>query len=51
MPLTKFDISKQSVSIFIVSVNGIGMVIIGYFFSKIESLNNEYKNIMDNLTV
>ena len=27
------------------------MVVIAYFFQKIETLNNEYKNIMDNLTV
>ena len=51
VPLTSLHFSKTSLSIFIVTLNGIGMVVIAYFFNKIETLNNEYKNIMDNLTV
>jgi hypothetical protein len=51
IPFTHVELTKEKVSIFIVSMNGICMVVIAYFFKKIEILNDEYKDIMDNLTV
>ena len=51
VPMTQIKLNKESVSLYIVVVNGITMLIIAYFFQKIETLNQEYLKIMDNLTV
>ena len=49
--MTKINLSKESVSLYIVIINGLTMLIITYFFQKIETLNSEYLKIMDNITV
>lgn len=49
--MTKINLTKESVSLYIVIINGLTMLIITYFFQKIETLNSEYLKIMDNITV
>ena len=51
VPMTKINLTKESVSLYIVIINGLTMLIITYFFQKIETLNSEYLKIMENITV
>ena len=51
VPLFLIELTNEAISIYIVIMNGVCMIVIAYFFKKIEILNDEYKSIMDNLCV
>lgn len=51
IPMTKIELKKEQISIYISFMNSLAMLIIAYFFYKIETLNSEYMLIMDSICV